>query len=134
MKLETTTLKQKVTIPASPQEVYEAFVDPKKHSAFTGSKATGKAKPGGKFTAWDGYSFGKYIEFESGKCLVQEWQTTDWPEGYSPSRFELTFREVPEGTEISMVHSNIPAAQKEELAEGWEEFYWRPLKKYFTRT
>ena len=44
MKVETTTLTQKVIIPASPEEVYEAFVDPKKHSSFTGSKATGKAK------------------------------------------------------------------------------------------
>jgi uncharacterized protein YndB with AHSA1/START domain len=51
MKLEVATLKQKVVIPASPQQVYEAYVDVKKHSKFTGSKATGKAVVGGKFTA-----------------------------------------------------------------------------------
>ena len=133
MKLETTTLTQKVTIPATPEEVYEAFVDPKKHTAFTGSKATGKAKVSGKFTAWDGYAFGKFLEFEPGKCLVQEWQSTDWPEGYPPSKFALTFKKVPEGTEITMVHSNIPADQKDELADGWEEWYWKPLKKYFKK-
>jgi len=133
MKVETTTLKQKVIIPATPEEVYEAFVDPKKHAAFTGSKATGKAKVGGKFTAWDGYIYGKFLQFEPGKCLVQEMQMTDWPEGSQPSRFELTFKKVPEGTEITMVHSNIPAAQKEDLAEGWEDFYWKPLKKYFQK-
>ncbi len=133
MKLDVTTLNQKVIVPASPEEVYAAFVDPKKHAAFTGSKATGKAKANGKFTAWDGYIFGKYLEFEPGKRLVQEWQTTDWPEGYPPSRFELSFKKVPEGTEITMVHSSIPAVQKEELAEGWEEFYWQPLKAYFEK-
>jgi activator of HSP90 ATPase len=133
MKIELTTIKQKVTIPATPEEVYEAFVDPKKHTAFTGSKATGKAKVDGKFTAWDGYIFGKFLSFEPGKCLAQEWQTTDWPEGYPPSKFELTFKKVPEGTEITMVNSDIPAVQKEELAEGWEEFYWEPLKKYFQK-
>ena len=133
MKIDLATLTQKVIVPATPEEVYEAFVDPKKHSAFTGSKATGKAKVDGKFTAWDGYIFGKFLQFEPGKCLVQEWQDTDWPEGYPPSKFELTFKKVPEGTEVTMVHSNIPAARKDELADGWEEFYWEPLKKYFKK-
>lgn len=133
MKIEVTILKQKVTIPASPNEVYEAFVDPKKHAAFSGSKATGKAEVGGEFTAWDGYIFGKFLEFEPGKRLVQEWQTTEWPEGYPPSKFELTFKAVHGGTEVTMVHSNIPKQQEEELAEGWTEFYWEPLKKYFKK-
>jgi activator of HSP90 ATPase len=133
MKFEVTALKQKVIIPASPEEVYEAFTDPKKHSEFTGSKATGKAKIDGKFTAWDGYIFGKFLQYEPGKYLIQEWQTTDWPEGYPPSKFELTFKKVPEGTEVTMTHSNIPTIQKEELVEGWEEFYWQPLKKYFQK-
>ncbi|MFB3889978.1 MAG: SRPBCC domain-containing protein [Candidatus Bathyarchaeia archaeon] len=133
MKTETTALKQTIVVPASPEEVYEAFVDPKKHCAFTGSKATGRPKTGGKFTAWDGYIFGKFLELEPGKRLVQEWQTTDWPPGYPPSRFELTFKQVPEGTEVTMVHSNIPKEQEEELAEGWEEFYWKPLREYFEK-
>ncbi len=133
MKQEFATIKQVVIIPASPEKVYEAFVDPKKHTEFTGSKATGKAKEGGKFTTWDGYSFGKFLKFEPGKCLVQEWMTTDWPEGYPPSRFELTFKKVPDGTEITMVQSNVPKEQEEELKEGWQEFYWVPLKEYFKK-
>ena len=133
MKLETTTLTQKVTIPATPEEVYEAFVDPKKHTAFTGSKATGKAKINGKFTAWDGYIFGKFLISSPENASYKSGQSTDWPEGYPPSKFELTFKKVPEGTEITMVHSNIPAEQKDELADGWEEWYWKPLKKYFKK-
>ncbi len=133
MKLEFATIKQTINIPASPEEVYEAFVDPKRHTEFTGSKATGKAKAGGKFTAWDGYIYGKFLEFEPGKCLVQEWQTTDWPEGYPPSQFALTFKKTSEGTEITMVNSNVPKEQEEELTEGWNEFYWKPLKEYFRK-
>jgi activator of HSP90 ATPase len=132
LKLEVTTIKQKVVIPASPKQVYEAYVDPKKHSEFTGSKATGKAVIGGKFTAWDGYIFGKNLELEAGKRVVQEWTTTDWMEGYPASKLELTFREVPEGTEIVMVQSNVPKEQADEIAEGWTEFYWNPLKAYFS--
>ena len=132
MKLEVTTIKQKVTISAPPKEVYDAYVDPKKHSEFTGSKATGKPVVGGKYTAWDGYIFGKFLELDDGKRVVQEWTTTDWVEGYPASKLELTFCAVPEGTEIVMVHSNVPKEQADEIAEGWIEFYWNPLKEYFS--
>ncbi len=131
-KHEVTTITQKVIIPASPKEVYEAYVDLKKHSEFTGAKATGKPAVGGKFTAWDGYIFGKFLELEAGKRVVQEWTTTDWEEGYPASKLELTFNAVPEGTEICMLHSNVPKEQAEEIAEGWTEFYWNPLKEYFS--
>ena len=133
MKTKVRTIKQKVVIPASPKEVYEAYVDPKKHSQFTGSKATGKAVVGGKYTAWDGYIFGKNLELEDGKRVVQEWTTTDWPKGYGPSRLELCFNEVPEGTELVMVHSDVPEEQADETAKGWIEWYWNPLKKYFKK-
>ena len=125
--------KQRIKVPAKPSEVYAAFVDPKKHSAFTGSKATGRAKVNGNFTAWDGYISGKFLKLEEGKRIVQEWITTDFPEGYPPSHLELTFAEVEGGTEILMVHSNVPAEQVKELKEGWNEFYWKPLEEYFKK-
>jgi activator of HSP90 ATPase len=133
-KSEVTTITQKVTIPkACPKDVYEAYVDPKIHSEFTDSKATGKPVVGGKFTAWDGYISGKFLELEDGKRVVQEWTSTDFPEDAPPSRLELTFREVPKGTEIVMVHSNVPKDQEADTAEGWTEFYWEPLKEYFKK-
>jgi activator of HSP90 ATPase len=130
-KIMKKTIRQKVIVAAKPIEIYTAFVNAKKHSAFTGSKATGEGKVGGKFTAWDGYISGKFLELDEGKKIVQEWITTEWPEGYPPSRFELTFREVKDGTEVLMVHSDVPAEQAGELEEGWNESYWKPLKTYF---
>lgn len=133
MKTQTATIKQIVIIPATPEEVYEAYTNPKIQSKFTGSKATGTPKVGEEFTAWDGYISGKYLELEKGKKIVQEWIDTDWPQGYTPSKFELTFKATPEGTEVTMIHSNIPAARKEELSEGWTDFYWNPLRDYFSK-
>jgi uncharacterized protein YndB with AHSA1/START domain len=132
--MEVTTIKDKVVIPATPEEVFDAFIDPKKHTAFTGSKATGSPKVGGKFTAWDGYISGKNLELEKGKRIVQEWMTTEWPEGYAPSRLELTFTKVSSGTEISMVHSNVPAEQADDYKQGWMDFYWNLLKKFKWRS
>jgi activator of HSP90 ATPase len=92
-----------------------------------------KPEVGEEFTAWEGYISGKYLELEKGKRIVQEWINTDWPEGLPPSKFELTFKATKEGTEISMVQSNIPADQEKELLDGWTEFYWNPLKEYFSK-
>jgi activator of HSP90 ATPase len=132
MKAKVRTIKQKVVFPASPKEVYDAYVDPKKQSKFTGAKATGKPMVGGKFTAWDGYISGKYLELEDGKRVVQEWTSSDFPEGHN-SKLELCFNKVPEGTELVMVHSNVPEEQANDAADGWIEWYWDPLKKYFSK-
>src|SRR3989337_3519872 len=133
MKPKTTTLRQNAVIPAPPSQVYDAFVDSKKHSEFTGSKATGKPIVGSKFTAWDDYIMGKYLEIEKGKRLVQEWTTTDWPDGYPPSRLGLTFTEHEEGTEVALVQHDVPVEQAEEIKQGWIDFYWEPLKDYFQK-
>jgi activator of HSP90 ATPase len=132
MKQEVTTIKQTIIIKnATPKQVYDAYTDPQKHSEFTDSKATGKPKVGGKYSTWDGYIFGKYLELADGKRVVQDWTTTDWEEGYPASKLELTFKAVSEGTEITMVHSGVPKVQASEVEQGWIEFYWNPLKEYF---
>jgi uncharacterized protein YndB with AHSA1/START domain len=133
MKLKTSTITQKVVIPASPEEVYDAFMDARKHSEFTGSKATCDPTVGGKFTAWDGYISGTNLELEKGKRIIQEWVTAEWPEGYSASRLELTFRKVKGGTQLSMVHSNVPEEQADDYRQGWIGNYWELLKAYFQK-
>jgi len=55
------------------------------------------------------------------------------PEHYPPSKLELTLKKVKNGSEIIMVHANVPEEQASDLAEGWNEFYWKPLKEYFSR-
>ena len=64
--------------------------------------------------------------------MVQEWTSTDLPEG-TVTQLELCFNKVPQGTELVMVHSGVPAEQADETAEGWTEWYWEPLKKYFSK-
>ena len=128
----TTTIKQTEFIPgAKPQEVYDALVDPRKHTEFTGAKATGQAKAGAKFTAWDGYITGKHLQLEPGKRLVQEWSTSEWPANAPPSQLEWTFLRKGDGTEVTMVHSGVPAEQAESYRQGWIDSYWEPLKQYF---
>lgn len=125
------TIRQTVVLEATPMEVYEAYVDPKKHTALTGESAEGAPRVGGKFAAGDGYIWGRYVSLEKGKEIIQEWETTEWPPGYPPSKLELKLSSKGGKTVLRMTHSKVPAEQAEYYAEGWREYYWGPLKKYF---
>ena len=109
------------------------MMDSKKHAKLTGSAANISGAVGGNFTAWDGYAFGRNIELEPGKKIVQEWSTTEWPEGYPASRLEITLTAKAGGTQLKMVHSKVPAEQKEDYAQGWKSYYWEPLVAYFEK-
>jgi activator of HSP90 ATPase len=131
MEIKTGTIRQKVMIDATPDEVYLAFMDAKIHSAFTGSRATVVPKVGGKITAWGGYITGKNLELVKGRKIVQEWSTTEWPDGYPPSILTITLRKVGGRTELTMVHSRVPKSQMKSYADGWKDSYWNPLNEYF---
>ena len=126
--METKTLKQSVTIKATPHDVYEALMDSKKHAEFTGGKASISRKVGGKFTAFDGYSEGTNVELEPDKKIVQSWRAEDWPEGhYSQATFALA--KVAGGTKLTFTHVDVPADQYDDIAKGWKDYYWTPMKK-----
>lgn len=131
MTNNVTTIDQTVELPATPEEVYEGFTDPKIHGAMTGGEAVGEAKVGGEFTAWDGYITGTYLELEPGKRIVAEWSTSEWPDDAEPSRLELTFAPKGEGMELHMIHSNVPAEQAPNYDVGWSASYWEPMLEYF---
>jgi uncharacterized protein YndB with AHSA1/START domain len=129
--LKTKIIKQTVLIPASPIEVFDAYTDPGKQSEFTGSEATGKPRVGESFTAWAGYIEGKYLELKPGKRIVQEWRTGEFPEGTANSRLKIDLKVADGGTELNMVHSEVPEAIASDIEQGWIDFYWEPMKKYF---
>ncbi|HEX4278201.1 MAG TPA: SRPBCC domain-containing protein [Bryobacteraceae bacterium] len=128
------TIKQTEYFPsATPKQIYDAFLDGKKHSDMTGGKATAEAHVGGKFTAWDGYISGTNLELDEGKRIVQTWTTSEWPEGAEPSHLEWTFIARERGTEVTMVHSHVPDSQTESYRTGWVDYYWTPMKAYFSK-
>ena len=67
----TEQIKVTATIPASPKQIYDAWLNSKAHGKMTGSKATASVKTGGKFTAWDNYISGKNLELIPGKRILQ---------------------------------------------------------------
>jgi len=106
-------------------------MDSKKHAAFTGDSAEISSRVGGKIAAGDGYIHGKNLGLVKGKKIVQAWATTEWPDGYPPSRLQITLKKTKGGTRLEMVHSKVPAEQRDYYAQGWKDYYWEPLKSYF---
>ena len=118
-------------LPASPSEIYAAFLDAELHAAMTGAGATSDPSLGGSFTAWDGYIEGRYLELEPGARLVAAWRTSDFEPGSGDSRIELRFEPTARGTRLVLVHSEIPDGQGERYREGWHEYYFEPMRSYF---
>ena len=127
------TINQKVRFNASPAAVYRALMDENEHAAFTGASAEIDPQVGGTFVLWDGYATGTTIELELNQKIVQEWRASDWPEGvHSIATFELE-AEDEDTTELTFTQSGVPDSFKDEMAEGWEDFYWKPLATYLER-
>jgi uncharacterized protein YndB with AHSA1/START domain len=123
-------IEQSRILPSSPLTAYRAIADPREHSAFTGAPATGRARPGTAFTAWGGYIRGRTLVAVPGRRLVQEWSTSEWPEGTAPSRLEWRFRPHPRGTRVTMRQTGVPRSQVAAYRKGWVLHYWRPLRAY----
>lgn len=124
-------IEVKGVVPATPQEVWDAWVDGKRHGEMTGGPATSEPVVGGACTAWDGYIQGRYLELEPGRRIVQTWRTTDFPEGAEDSRLEVILEAVGRGTRVTFRHQDLPEGRGEDFAQGWEQYYLEPMRSYF---
>lgn len=123
----TKTIRQTATFKASPHEVYEALVDSRKHSKFTGGKVTMSRKIGGAFTAYGGSLSGTNLELVPDKKIVQAWRADDWPAGHF-SRATFSLKKVKGGTQLSFYQSCVPDEHYTGIKQGWIDFYWKPMK------
>ncbi len=121
------------TLPSSPEAIFKTWFSSEGHSAMTGSPAQVEPDEHGKFTAWDGYIWGKTLEVEAPERFVQAWRTSEFPEDSPDSRVEVHLKAVPEGTEVTLVHSDIPDGQAESYRQGWQDFYFTPMGAYFSK-
>jgi uncharacterized protein YndB with AHSA1/START domain len=119
--------------PVSARRLYDAWLDADEHAGFTGGAASVDARVGGKHTAWDGYIQGKILDLVDGQRIVQSWRTAEFPKAAPDSRIEVLLREVATGTEIAIVHIDIPEGQGARYQSGWVENYFDPMRDYFAR-
>jgi activator of HSP90 ATPase len=123
--------KLTATIPATPRQIYDAWLSSRGHSPMTGGKAKTSAKAGGLFTAWDGYISGRNIILEPPRRIVQAWRTTRFGAADLDSQVELLLVPAKGGTRLTLRHSNVPDGHDGYRNGGWQTHYFEPMKKYF---
>ena len=120
-------------IDAEPGIIYSAWLDSDKHSDMTGGEALITEDVDDKFTAWDGYIWGKNLQLDTGKYIKQSWRTADFDDDQEYSTLELFFEEEGGGTKITLKHSDL-TYKDEQYKEGWIDNYFNPMKDYFEKS
>jgi activator of HSP90 ATPase len=106
------------------------YLDPREHSAFTGSKVIIESLPGATFFAFDGVLTGKMIHVEPKRLIVQTWRSSNWPAEAMDSVLTLSFWPDRDGARIELVHVNVHDEDFAGVSQGWEKYYWTPLRSF----
>ena len=120
--------KKYYTIPAPPQDVYNALTNPVTLQLWTGEPAVMSTVPGTEFSLWDGSIVGKNLEFEEGKKIVQQWYFDGQPE---ESVVTIILHPQGEGTSAELRHTNIPDNDYKDFTDGWDEYYFGALNTFY---
>jgi len=126
--MKTRTIRQSVTLRASPHAVYEMLMDSRKHAKFTGEKASIIRKIGGKFSAYAGYISGVNLDLVPDKKIVQLWRGNDWTKGHY-SKVTFSLKKVERGTRLTFRQSGVPGEQYKDIKQGWHDYYWKPMRE-----
>jgi len=126
-------IRQSVVLAATADELFETYIDPKKHATVTGSAVTISDKPGSKFSAFFGAITGTTLAVVPKRVIVQSWRSTNFGLDDPNSTLVLTF--VPQGKKgkIELIQMDVPKVDFEGVKKGWELYYWTPWRRYLEK-
>ncbi len=125
------TLTQKVVFKnATPEQLYDMYMDAKLHAMLTGDGAKISKKEGSSYRVYGDFISGKNHQLIPGKLIVQSWRASDWKKSDLDSIFILQLEKKGNDAVLNMVHANIPDDQAEGIKSGWTDFYWTPWKAF----
>jgi activator of HSP90 ATPase len=126
-------VQQSVVLPAPPERLYDTYLDPAAHAAFSGAPVNISAVPGSAFEAFGGVLSGRMLATVPKRMIVQAWRANHWKPEDLDSTLVLTFWPDPGGGHIELVHVNVPDHDFEGVTEGWRKYYWDPWRAFLRR-
>ena len=126
------TIEQKVKFNIPPEELFEIYINPKKHSVACGHKTYVSRKVGSKFSI-PPYLSGKNLVIIPEKMIVQAWREHDWGKTDLDSILILNFSKVKGGGQIHLVQANLPDKVYKAINRGWRKHYWNPWRVYIEK-
>jgi activator of HSP90 ATPase len=132
--MKTKTIKQTITLPATPEKVYSTLLDAKALTKMHEAKATMSKRPKGNFTVFDGYCHGYNIELIEGQKIEQAWvfEEDGWPEDHN-SVCTFLLEPSTKGTKLVFIQKGVPEHKYEAIKEGWKTYYWFPLLQHLLK-
>ncbi|MFC2104801.1 SRPBCC domain-containing protein [Bacteroidota bacterium] len=120
--------KKYFIVPAEPPEVFTALTNPFTIELWSGYPAVMDSKINTVFSLWEGDITGKNLEIIENKKIVQEWFFGEQTE---KSIVTIKLFENKKGTQVELIHTNIPDDDYENITEGWNKFYFGAIKSFF---
>lgn len=127
-------IEQTRTFKATPAQLYELFMDSRKHAAATGAPAKISRKPGGRWAAHNGMIFGKNLLLVANAMIVQTWRAKPWKRSDLDSILIVQFSKAPGGARVELTHVGVPEHDYKGVSHGWPAYYWAPWKKYLAKS
>ncbi|UCG11336.1 MAG: SRPBCC domain-containing protein [Deltaproteobacteria bacterium] len=124
------TIQQSVVLPAGPERLFDMYMNPENHAAFTGAPVTIGSESGSEFRAFNHVISGTILYTEPKCLIVQSWRASHWTPQDMDSILVLTF--LPEGQSgrIELVHVNVAEHDFQGVEQGWQRYYWKPWRQY----
>jgi activator of HSP90 ATPase len=126
----TRTIIQAAVLPAPPERLFDMYLDPAAHAAFTGAPVTIESQPGALFRAFDDMISGTILQVVPKRLIVQSWRAVHWTAEDIDSTLILTFWPDEEEGRIELVHVNVADDDFAGVSQGWQEYYWKPWRDY----
>lgn len=120
------TIRQTVRFGATPAQLYDIYMDSKKHAAAINAKAAVSRRVGGRFAAFGGMPRGRVLALVPKRMIVQTWRGSGWKQTELDSVLILTLSPARGGARLSLVHANIPDRRAAGIQRGWSRYYWNP--------
>jgi activator of HSP90 ATPase len=124
------TIIQAAVLPASPDRLFDMYLDPMEHAAFTGAPVTIDSRPGSAFRAFDDMISGRILQVVPKRLIVQSWRAAHWATGDVDSTLILSFWPDEQGGRVELIHVNVADDDFAGVSQGWQEYYWTPWIEY----
>ncbi|MBL7883718.1 MAG: SRPBCC domain-containing protein [Bacteroidia bacterium] len=124
------TIQQTYEMNASPEEVFEALVNPEIIQLWSEDEAKMSDQVGASFMLWGGQMFGINLEVVKNKKLVQEWSYDQWD---APSKVTMVIKPKGKKAIVELLHEDVPEKSLKSITEGWNDYYLGAMQEMFEK-
>ena len=128
------TIQIAASLPAPPEQLFDMYLDPLAHAAFTGMPVTVSMTAGSAFSAFNGVITGTILQVVPKRLIVQSWRSPYWGVSDLESTLVLTFLPDNDGARIELTQVNVVDADFAGVSHGWEKYYWAPWREFLQRS